>query len=167
MNNRMYNWSVDFEVFIKSTSQDIWQIISKKENLNNFHPFCQKNISHSWGKDNHNDEIKYLNGHTFRRKIVRWMDNVGYDLYINQVGKPASFVSWRLSPEGDNSKISITVYPYLFNNGFKAINFFPFFLIVKPLLKSYLKSVLYGLRLYAEENVSIKPNQFGKHIWFS
>ena len=95
------------------------------------------------------------------------MDNVGYDLYINQVGKPASFVSWRLSPEGDNSKISITVYPYLFNNGFKAINFLPFFLIVKPLLKSYLKSVLYGLRLYAEEDVSIKPNQFGKHIWFS
>ena len=42
MNNRMYNWSVDFEVFIKSTSQDIWQIISKKENLNNFHPFAKK-----------------------------------------------------------------------------------------------------------------------------
>ena len=88
-------------------------------------------------------------------------------MYINQVGKPASFVSWRLSPEGDNSKISITVYPYLFNNGLKIINFIPFVLVVKPLLKSYLKSVLYGLRLYAEKDVSIKPNQFGKHIWFS
>ena len=167
MASRYYNWNVNFEVFIESTSQNLWQIISKEGNLNNFHPFCQKNITHKWRKNIHEDEIKYLNGLTFKRKIVRWIDDIGYDLYINQVGKPSSYVSWRLFTDGDNSKINITVYPYLFNNGSKIINLIPFFLVVKPLLRSYLQSVLHGLKFYAENDLSIKPNQFGRHIWFS
>ena len=111
--------------------------------------------------------IEYLNGSIFRRKFCSWIKEVGYDLYINQLNKPSSFVSWRLSEKEDKSSITITVFPYLFNRGYKIVNFLPFYFIVKPLLSKYLSSVVGGLKLYAETDKQVEKNYFGKHVWFS
>ena len=47
------------------------------------------------------------------------------------------------------------------------INFLPFFIFIKPSLTKYLKSVVGGLKWYAEEGLVVRKNQFGKHPWFS
>ena len=164
---RRYNWKTSVETCINSKKEDIWRIISREGNLAKFHPFCRTNKIVHWSKKKHIDEIEYLNGLIFRRNFVQWIDNLGYDLYIHQLGKPNSYVSWRIKELEEGSKIKITVYPYLFNNGQKFISYIPFFLIVRPLLRNYLSAVLHGLKLYIEEDSLIKPNQFGKHIWFS
>ena len=47
------------------------------------------------------------------------------------------------------------------------IDIFPFYIFVKPLILKYLKSVIGGQKLYAEKEIQIKKNHFGRHIWFS
>ena len=161
------NWYVTQSSKIDCNVHKLWKIITTKSNLELFHPFCKKNKVIKWLGSESIDEIQYLNGSVFRRKFCSWINEVGYDLYINQLNKPSSFVSWRLSEQEDKSSITITVFPYLFNRGYKMVNFFPFFLVVRPLLSKYLSSVVGGLKLYAETDRQVEKNYFGKHLWFS
>ncbi len=162
-----FNWHVTQSAKIDCNVHKLWKIITTKSNLELFHPFCKKNKVIKWLGSESIDEIQYLNGSVFRRKFCSWINEVGYDLYINQLNKPSSFVSWRLSEQEDKSSITITVFPYLFNRGYKMVNFFPFFLVVRPLLCKYLSSVVGGLKLYAETDRQVEKNYFGKHLWFS
>ena len=162
-----FNWHVTQSAKIDCNVHKLWKIITTKSNLELFHPFCKKNKVIKWLGSESIDEIQYLNGSVFRRKFCSWINEVGYDLYINQLNKPSSFVSWRLSEKEDKSSITITVFPYLFNRGYKMVNFFPFFLVVRPLLSKYLSSVVGGLKLYAETDRQVEKNYFGKHLWFS
>ena len=50
---------------------------------------------------------------------------------------------------------------------YKLINIIIFNLYVRYLLKTYLDSVVKGLKYYSETNISVRKNQFGKHIWYS
>ena len=80
-----------------------------------------------------------------------------------------SYVSWRIAPTKypTRSRISITIYPFIFNTGSKFIQKIPFSLFVKPQLDSYLKSVLGGLQWYVINQTPIPRNHFGIHKWFS
>ena len=160
-------WNISHEVYIKCGPKKIWEIISSKSNLEKFHPFCKKNQIIDWKSNKHVDEIEYLNGKVFKRNFINWVDEKGYDLLINQKGKPHSYVSWRIQSFNEHSKISIKLYPYLFNRKYKYISVWAFNFMVKPMLKTYLKSVLEGLKFYIEKNKMIKNNQFGRHVWFS
>lgn len=162
-----YNWSVNRYALIDCYISRLWKIITIESNLELFHPFCKNNRVIKWPGSDSIDEIEYLNGSIFQRNFCGWINEVGYDLYINQIDKPFSFVTWRLSEKKNQSVIKITVYPYLFNRGYKIINFFPFFFVVRPLLSKYLGSVVGGLKLYAEKEIQVEKNYFGKHFWFS
>ena len=162
-----YKRSIFYEGLINCSISKLWKIISIESNLELFHPFCKYNRIIEWSNENSIDEIEYLNGLILRRKFCRWVDNSGYDLYINQKGRPSSNVIWRIMEKRDKCRISITVYPYLFNQGKKIIDIFPFYIFVKPLIKKYLKSVIGGLKWYTEKEIPIRKNQFGRHIWFS
>ncbi len=159
--------SITSKITIKCTTTDLWTIISSKSNLELFHPFCLKNEVVKWDGIHSEDRLEYLNGRKMKRKFVRWEEGIGYDLYINQLGKPRSFVSWRITKIKEASQIKITVYPYLFNKKYKILMFFPFYIFIYPLLKSYLNSVVGGLEFYLNTNYPVKKNQFGRHIWFS
>ena len=149
---------------MKSDILKVWKIISMKSNLELFHPFCKRNRVIKWSKENSIDEIEYLNGMILKREFCKWENNYGYELYINNKGKPPSYVSWKLRKIENKCIVSITIYPYLFNKGSKIINIFPFYIFVKPYLKKYLKSVVRGLKLYTEKGLPIKKNHFGKHL---
>tara|TARA_B100000700_G_C14960924_1_gene816403 strand:+ start:963 stop:1460 length:498 start_codon:yes stop_codon:yes gene_type:complete len=164
---KKFNWSVAQSSKIGCNLPKLWEIITTESNLELFHPFCKNNRVVKWLGPDSIDEIEYLNGSIFQRKFCSWINEIGYDLYINQIDKPSSFVTWRLSEEGNQSSITITVYPYLFNRGNKILNFIPFYFIVRPLLKKYLESVAGGLKLYAETKTQVEKNYFGKHLWFS
>ena len=50
-----FNWSITGNLKIKDNHSKIWDVISKKSNLELFHPFCNKNYSfESINKRNYN-----------------------------------------------------------------------------------------------------------------
>ena len=162
-----FNWCVEQSQSIHCRRSKLWKTISSESNLELFHPFCKKNNIITWPGYNSEDILVYLNGRTMRRKFVFWEKNFGYDLFINQMGFEPSFVSWRVKEENERSIITISIWPYLFNKGNKAFNWFPFNLFVQPSLKKYLYSVTQGLKYYLENDKKIKKNQYGTHRWFS
>lgn len=147
--------------------ENLWEVVSSPNYLNNVHPFCKENSIISWNNDHHEDKILYLNDKTYIRKFVSWRALKGYDLWIGDNNKDQSFVEWRLEKVGSRSKLTITVYPYLLSTWPKIFSFLPYFLYIDIKLKSYLFSVLSGIDWYIKENTPVPKNQFGKHSWFS
>ena len=162
-----FNWCVEQSQIIHCKRSKLWKTISSESNLELFHPFCKTNNIIIWPGDKSEDILVYLNGRTMRRKFIFWENNFGYDLFINQMGFESSLVSWRIKDENEGSRITISVWPYLFNKGNKVFNWFPFKFFVHPSLEKYLSSVLRGLKYYLENDKKIKKNQFGLHQWFS
>ena len=168
MNNiSQYDRRVQYSQVIDAELPAVWELISKKSNLELFHPFCRNNKVIKWSKENSIDEIEYLNGLVLNRTFCNWIDQVGYDLYINQKGNPPSYVSWRLKRMENGCEISISIYPYLFNSANKLFNVIPFYFIVRPLLAKYLHSVIGGMKWYIENGTPTPKNHFGAHKWFS
>ena len=147
--------------------ENLWEVVSSPNYLNNVHPFCKENSIISWNNDHHEDKILYLNDKTYIRKFVSWRALKGYDLWIGDNNKDQSFVEWRLEKAGNRSKLTITVYPFLLSNWPRILSFLPYFLYINIKLKSYLFSVLSGIDWYIKENTPVPKNQFGKHSWFS
>ena len=46
-------------------SDELWALISAPSNLDNCHPFCDKNDVLQWDVDGHSDKLVYLNGRTY------------------------------------------------------------------------------------------------------
>lgn len=147
--------------------ENLWEVVSSPNYLNNVHPFCKENSIISWNNDHHEDKILYLNDKTYIRKFVSWRALKGYDLWIGDNNKDQSFVEWRLEKVGSRSKLTITVYPFLLSTWPKIFSFLPYFLYIDIKLKAYLFSVLSGIGWYIKENTPVPKNQFGKHSWFS
>ena len=126
-----------------------------------FHPFCLKNTVEKWPGENSKDSIEYYNGMILNRTFVNWIKNEGYDLFIGRKNGSLSFVSWRIKKVSDNScTIKISVYPHKYNMGRKFLNFIPFFFFIYPVIKKYLKQVIFGLDWHLK-------NQFGNNFYFS
>ena len=147
--------------------ENLWEVVSSPNYLNNVHPFCKENSIISWNNDHHEDKILYLNEKTYIRKFVSWKALKGYDLWIGDNNKDQSFVEWRLEKAGNRSKLTITVYPFLLSNWPRILSFLPYFLYINIKLKSYLFSVLSGIEWYMKEKTPVPKNQFGRHSWFS
>ncbi len=45
----MVQLKVSRKLFLKESVEDVWQVISSKNTLELFHPFCSKNKVISWG----------------------------------------------------------------------------------------------------------------------
>ena len=162
-----YFWRVEQSQIIHCKRSKLWKTISSESNLELFHPFCKINNIITWPGYKSEDILIYLNGRIMRRKFVFWENNFGYDLFINQIGFESSFVSWRIKRDNEDSIVTISISPYLFNKGRRNLNWLPFHLFVRPSIKKYLYSVTQGLKYYLENDIEIKKNQFGTHKWFS
>ena len=147
--------------------ENLWEVVSSPNYLNNVHPFCEENSIITWDNDHHEDKILYLNDKTYIRKFVSWRALKGYDLWIGDNNKDQSFVEWRLEKAGNRSKLTITVYPFLLSTWPRILSFLPYFLYINIKLKSYLFSVLSGIDWYIKEKTPVPKNQFGEHSWFS
>ncbi len=162
-----FNWCVKGTLQTSISCSDLWAIISSPSNLELFHPFCANNPIINWPGLNSFDQIYYYNGLILERKFVNWIDGKGYDLSIGKKNEKQSFVSWKIEENKNKAKLSVSIYPYLYNEGNKMINFFPFYLIVRPSLTNYINSVMKGLEYYIETNKKVEKNQFGTHKFFS
>ena len=104
----------------------------------------------------------------FVRKFCKWYEGIGYDLKIGEKEGKLSYVTWRIrSLNASSSLVTIKIYPNIIQNLPIIIRWFFYLLKIKPLLTSYLDSVLNGLNWSMVNNKAVKKNQFGDHPWFS
>ena len=158
---------VSYKKEINSSVENLWKLISSPGHLNLFHPFCKNNEAIVWDKNNHKDILVYLNGLRYEREFIDWNENTGYSLLIGEQSKKKSKVDWLIEYENNSTFLTITVYPYLFDYLPKLFYRPLFFLIINPMLKSYLNSVLNGVEWYLVKKNPVPKNMFGKHLWFS
>ena len=57
---------VTYSLLLPTTANKLWLLISSPNNLERFHPFCNKNIINKWPGVDAVDEIHYYNGHVYR-----------------------------------------------------------------------------------------------------
>mgnify|MGYP001306321968 CR=1 FL=1 len=160
-------WPVSFEQEINASLSSLWEIISKPGHLENFHPYCKKNEALKWPGIDSQDLLTYLNGKTYKREILEWCEKNSFSLVIGEIDRPKSFVKWEFKDNKKNSKVKITLYPHLLLNWPKFFSYLPYKCYIKPQLRRYLKAVLCGLKLYAENDQIIEEGLQPSHSWFS
>ena len=137
-------------------------------NLEPCHPFCARNPIEKWPGVGSRDVIHYLSGWVFERRFTRWIEGVGYDLEIGRSGGASSLVSWRIALiDSQNCALRITVFPNVLQGIPVAIRWLPHLFRVRPMLQSYLSSVVRGFEWYVTRGEPVARNQFGPHRWFS
>ena len=155
---------VQSQLEINKQSNIVLNLIKSQNNLEKFHPFCKKNIVIKWDGKNSEDIVIYHSKKKYIRRFYEWNEN-GYKLEIFEDRKLAD-ISWIVNEFNSKSIIKIKAKLYL-PYKYKLINTIIFNIYVKYVLKSYLNSVVKGLKYYLETNKTVSNNQFGKHIWYS
>ncbi len=160
--------SVSAEQVIAAPAQRVWETISEPGNLEKCHPFCASNPVDVWPGQGSRDTIHYLSGWSYERQFKDWIEGVGYDLEIGRPGGSQSSVSWRITPIDDgSSKLRIVVQPSVVKKFPPIVRQAVFFLRLRPLLRSYLDSVVRGFEWYVTKGEPVPRDAFGKHPWFS
>ena len=163
-----FKWPVTIQQRIAAEAEAVWEAISTPGNLETCHPYCLKNPVTSWPGDGAIDHVHYLNGLIYERRFRRWIDGVGYELEIGEKYKTVSYVSWRVASAGaGESVLRIAVYPHLLQSIPVWVRWIPHLVYVRPLLRSYLRSVVRGFQWYMVRGEAVPRNQFGPHVWFS
>jgi len=163
-----FRWPIAVEQTIAVPAGKLWQVISAPNNLERCHPYCAKNPVQVWPGPGSRDEVYYLNGLVFERRISKWIEGVGYDLYIGRRGGRMSYVSWRVSAVDDqNSTLKIVVYPNLLQEFPAFMRWLPHVIRIRPMLRKYLQSVVGGFEWYLVHDEVVPRNNFGEHPWFS
>jgi len=155
---------VQSQLEINKQSNIVLNLIKSPNNLEKFHPFCKKNIVIKWDGKNSEDIVIYHSKKKYIRRFYEWNEN-GYKLEIFEDRKLAD-ITWIVNEFNSKSIIKIKAKLYL-PYKYKLINTIIFNIYVKYVLKSYLNSVVKGLKYYLETNKTVSNNQFGKHIWYS
>ena len=157
---------VSYKLDLNFGRDKVWSVLSEKEHLNLFHPFCKKNEAQLWNSKNNKDSLEYLNGVILYRDFFEWNEGFGFKLNIGTKNGNKSKVVWEL--KGDKtSRLRITVYPHIYSDKNSIIYLFAYLIFIRPGLRRYLKSVVKGLNWYLENKRPIPNNYFGHHKWFS
>ena len=164
MDKKIYKMIVQSQLEINKQSNIVLNLIKSQNNLEKFHPFCKKNIVIKWDGKNSEDIVIYHSKKKYIRRFYEWNEN-GYKLEIFEDRKLAD-ITWIVKDFNGKSIIKIKAKLYL-PYKYKLINTIIFNIYVKFVLKSYLNSVVKGLKYYLETNKTVSNNQFGKHIWYS
>ena len=87
------------------SKDEVWDVITTPNYLNETHPFCKVNNAISWPGVGSKDTLEYLSGLTFEREFTHWDEN-GYDLIIGTANGRKSKVRWRLNGNDQESELS-------------------------------------------------------------
>ncbi len=153
---------------IAAPAAQVWAMISMPGNLEPCHPFCRENPVERWPGAGSRERVCYLNGLVLERRFRHWIDGVGDDLEAGRPGGRASLVSWRILKLGPGrSALQITIYPHLLQQVPVAVRWLPHLVRLRPMLATYLRSVLAGFEWCVIRGEPVPRNRFGRHPWFS
>ncbi len=142
----------------------MWSAISTPGHLEQVHPFCAANPVHAWPGAGAHDTVEYHNGRVIERRFTAWQDGEGYDLEASDGNGPAALVRWRLATAGGGSALTIALTPQLHAPaGMRAAARAAF----RVMMRRYLRAVLCGVEWRVTTGEPVRPDQFGRHPWFS
>jgi len=168
MYNEKFLKPISKSIIINVNPQRVWEVISKPNNLELCHPFCESNPIEKWPGNKSIDYVNYYNGLKYQRVFTDWIEDLGYDLLIGRKNGRKSKVVWRINkPDDSSSELKITIYPHDINKYPNFIKSQIYIFYIKPMLRKYLTSVLKGFQVYIMQGKPIQKNQFGTHRWFS
>lgn len=163
-----FKWPIPVSRTMDAPAARIWETITTPEILEKSHPFVEKNPAERWSGVGSRDRIYYYSGLTLERHVTRWIDGVGYDLDATDQQGRTSHVTWRIHDvDGARSTLTIAILPYLFQRAPWPLRWLPHHLYLRPLIRSYLASVLKGFDYYIATGETVRRNQFGSHYVFS
>ena len=79
-------------------------------------------------------------------------------------------VIWVIEGNDEISSLRVRINPEIrhytpFKN--KFMQNLSWYLFVRPMLQRYINNVIKGFEYFVNTETEVKPNQFGKHAWFS
>ena len=161
-------FQISNKIKIETSKSAVWDLISSPGHLNQFHPFCKENkVLESKNGAILKDQLIYLNDLTYYRTFKEWKPMDGYTIRIGTKNGKKSDVKWQIIDKGVFTSVKITIKPFTSSKIPKLL--YPFFhlAVIRPKLKSYLKSVLKGLEYCLTHNEPVPRNKFGNHSWFA
>ena len=112
--------------------------------------------------------LRYFSGLMFYREFTTWEAGHGYDLMIGRKGRLNSKVQWRLHPfSPDETQLTITVHPMTLTGWKRLIYWLPMLVYLRPLMNTYLDSVVGGYRYFITTGQPVPRNHFGALRVFS
>jgi hypothetical protein len=163
-----FKWPVAVEQVIAAPAREVWNVISRPGSLEMCHPFCARNPVQLWSGAESRDEVHYLSGWVYERRFLRWHEGAGYDLEIFRRDDALASVSWRIAPVDEQvCKLRITIYPYVLQQYPLLVRWLPHLLRLRPMLNTYLSSIVKGFEWYITRGEPVPHNQFGRHPWYS
>ncbi len=163
-----FRWPVVGQRVFGAPAERVWSVISTPGALEAYHPFCKANPVETWPGAASRDAIRYQNGVLLERRFTDWAEAAGFDLEIWGRGVKTALVSWRLEAvDPESSRLTVTVTPDLTPRLPLAVRWLLHRLRVAPALGKYLRQVLEGLDWYVTTGNPVRPDQFGRHPWFS
>ena len=76
---------ISYKLNLNFDRDTVWSILSEKEHLNLFHPFCKKNNAQLWNYKSKKDSLEYLNGVILYRDFFEWNEGFGFKLNIGTI----------------------------------------------------------------------------------
>ena len=169
--NKNFKWPISSSINIDASVSDVWDAITTPGNLNDCHPFCEKNTVVNWSEETSKDIILYYNGRELERNFFDWEIEEGYKLMIGRPGGRQTEVHWEINPIAisgkEKSVLRITLLVPHLQNTSVLIRWAPHFFYIRPKMKKYLDSVLQGFEYFIKTGKPVVRNQFGSHSWFS
>tara|TARA_B110000008_G_scaffold265877_1_gene291472 strand:+ start:389 stop:670 length:282 start_codon:yes stop_codon:yes gene_type:complete len=92
---------------------------------------------------------------------------IGYSIKIGSKNGKESDVKWQIIDKEGVVYVKITIKPYTSSKIPKLLYPILHYAVIRPKLKSYLKSVLRGLKYYLTHKKPVPRNEFGNHSWFN
>jgi hypothetical protein len=105
----MNGFKVSEKIILNQNPDIVWEIISSKNALELFHPYCLKNDAIDYKKK---DKLVYLNGLIYIREFSVWKPNKGFELSIGKKGGKKSKVIWEIKILDRGCEVKISVFPY-------------------------------------------------------
>lgn len=151
---------------IQVSAPKLWEAITSDYHLEECHPYILRHTKNN-ANEGLSDEITYLNGVTFTREAIAWLDGVGYDLKVGRVDEAKNEVAWRIEPLDSNScKLSISVTPLAVEKLPKLARGLALRLFVRRQVGLYLDAVTGGIKMWVETGKAIDKTAFPRHPWF-
>ena len=161
-------FQISNKIKIETSKSAVWDLISSPGHLNQFHPFCKENkVLKSKNGTILKDQLIYLNDLTYYRTFKEWRPMAGYTIRIGTKNGKKSDVKWQIIDKGVFTYVKIIIKPYTSSKIPKLLYPIFHYAVIRPKLKSYLKSVLKGLEYYLTHNKPVPRNKFGNHSWFT
>ena len=68
-----FKWPGSVERVIEASAQEVWDTITRPGNLELVHPFCAHNPVQAWPGPESRDEVHYLSGWMYERRVREWI----------------------------------------------------------------------------------------------